>query len=709
MSVKSALAAHAKRHKATFILASIILVCYLINLVATDKYSHQNKISLLSNGIVAENGEIVTYAVEKVQPEPIKQKPDSNERVKDSPFNNPPNKVNYKQRRKKLKENAEKLKDSDDGKINGNVQVEAGEKQVENNRYWRKEKSLKKASRLSKGQKATKSETNLGLNWSISSEYEAMLKLDKGMASKPISYKCEAYFRKLLDNDMNWYIDIEENPSMNQYITSNLRTLNIFTNCFIKKEHLESGTADLFATLYGEGYMIEKRLFPYLNRRRPIFIKWDGSQSLTSTLEKESNILFESLSASNFKINEPLRILENPEMSATVPYFSYHRENFKNSGIAIFANSANINQIKGTIRNLRFLDNNYPIQILFNGDLSPEELYGLTFEARSDNILKEIKKTHPKLTFSGFPVQNIEFIDISAALSNDYQFAHKNFEHLFAFLFSTFEHCIFLDPEVVLYDIKNLGFENDLYKQNGAILFKDLVLKDDTNHEHDEFLILLLPNKVDEELFKINNIIENDQFKYFQQQLSNYIDSKVVVLNRLKYFAAALNSIQLSFSYTISKNISDIDIIWLGILSSGVEKLSVSDGKPGIIGTLISDEDDNNKICSSHVAHFNQKNEIIWMSGNVINCNSWSEYEKETEEESLLEFYRAPLNIEAAIIPLINSDDESENNDISKTSACSDSEICITSSASNVVFKFDEMTHLLFDFVFTVRLHKASH
>lgn len=125
----------------------------------------------------------------------------------------------------------------------------------------------------------------------------------------PLSKKCEIYFNILYEISPNWKLSPKigqsEYPHDNKDIINDLHYMNIFNNCFLDKSLPNDKSKNLksYKKLIEKFNDLNDRIYPYLSRKLPIFVHWDGTKIIGPP---------ENLVKNSVKLNE---VVENADRS----------------------------------------------------------------------------------------------------------------------------------------------------------------------------------------------------------------------------------------------------------------------------------------------------------------------------------------------------------------------------------------------------------
>lgn len=278
----------------------------------------------------------------------------------------------------------------------------------------------------------------------------------------------------------------------------------------------------------------------------------------------------------------------------------------KGRGIVISLHESGSSYAERLLRVLKELQNELPIQFIHEKPISKNS---------KSRILKEASTTEQNQL-----EQKVEFIDTHPVLRHRYRSAFKGYNNKwFAALFSTFEHIILMDLDVVPFIRPSELFESDEYTNSGAYFFRDRELLETISQKKYDFLRSLIPK---DEIFGIQvdeKLLDNN---FFHFKSKHVMESGLVVIHRPTHLNGLLVSLSLQY-WSKSGNImyGDKDLFWLGQLISGNLDFYFNKNSAAAIGV----SNDNNTVCSSQLGHFDRDNKLLWVNGGLLYCkrSSW--------------------------------------------------------------------------------------
>ncbi|OWB80842.1 hypothetical protein B5S32_g5152 [[Candida] boidinii] len=346
----------------------------------------------------------------------------------------------------------------------------------------------------------------------------------------------------------------------------------------------------------------------------------------------------------------------------------------KSRGIVITANDDLIPELSGLIALLRALNNDLPIEIVHNGDISTSKMKIL------NQIAKEPVMKLPKSYFkfkktikidSKFPKQNLIFVNISKCIDFKYkQFFNGWGMKLLSLLFTSFEEVIMLDTDTIPLKNLNYFFETINYKETGTYFFKDREANSFLYDGIMNFFKSFMTNEMDSKYLNLDlpneKILSN---RFFKENSRHFMESGLFLINKQKHFKGILSSLELQFFKLISGSVhGEKEFIWLGQQYMGNSNYRFSNTPAVAIGEITPKDEDNDvlgkkiatELCSTHPGHLDDDKETpLWFNSGFLNCKKPESYYKDinyarNKKLSLTELrkkYLSPLSIKQSLIP----------------------------------------------------------
>ncbi|KAH3668624.1 hypothetical protein OGAPHI_002378 [Ogataea philodendri] len=491
--------------------------------------------------------------------------------------------------------------------------------------------------------------------------------------------RCVKYFEHLYLMDPDWKIGphkVKYDDAQLNTMVQNTKHLGIYTHCFLSNTNEE--TVEAYKKLIGQYPDIESRVFPYISRKLPVFVRWTGEQitgppTMAMYLKGASqDPALAQISKSKLNVTEPE---DNDEISHEFPYFLHYKTLVNGKGVVISGSDKFLDDNLALIRNLRALGNRLPIQIVHRGDLSIESQWKIIEQARKDSVYYP-RKEYNQLKQLGldefdpsFPRQEVWFVNISRAMNPQYALEFPLFYNkLLAYLFNSFQDIVLLDSDVVLFRRPEQFFQLSQYQSSQSVFFRDRNLIMRVNDGFIDFLKRLLPKGLDTKIFDVKRATYKTLgSRYFTLEFGHYMESGVVAIQRPKYWNGMFTTIYLALLKPIHENVwGDKELFWIGQSVAGNEDYMFNDYWSAAIGTLTPAEQrapfKSQELCSTHPGHISSDDDrLLWINSGILNCRRTETYEKDFDvynatlgfetKEQLLQHYKSPLNIEHAIIP----------------------------------------------------------
>ncbi|OWB69790.1 hypothetical protein B5S33_g5515 [[Candida] boidinii] len=345
----------------------------------------------------------------------------------------------------------------------------------------------------------------------------------------------------------------------------------------------------------------------------------------------------------------------------------------KSRGIIITATDDLVPELSGLIALLRALNNDLPIEIIHNGDISPSKMRIL------NEIAKEPVMKLPKSYFkfkktikidSKFPSQNLTFVNISKCIDFKYkQFFNGWGMKLLSLLFTAFEEVIMLDTDTVPLKNLNYFFETTNYKETGTYFFKDREANSFLYDGIMDFFKKFMTTEMDSKYLDLD--LPNEQVlsnRFFKENSRHFMESGLFLINKQKHFKGILSALELQFFKLISGSVhGEKEFIWLGQQYMGNSNYRFSNTPAVAIGEITPNEDSASlgkkiatELCSTHPGHLDDDKETpLWFNSGFLNCKKPESYYKDinyarNRKLSLAELrkkYLSPLSIKQSLIP----------------------------------------------------------
>lgn len=474
------------------------------------------------------------------------------------------------------------------------------------------------------------------------------------------------YIKKLIDFISNLRIYgtcyIEDN--LFKEITGVKKAYNLFWEDEAKKELDNTNTFQLSNEL-------EIRMFPWLTRIYPVFKH--GLQQL--------NVGLPEIATDN----------DDQDYNSKSSFLYNYKHGLNGKGIVIpIMNRAAVNHVLRLAKVLRFIGNKYPIQFVHHGVISEDDESKI-YEAYTKDIeLDDVFNEHT-IAFLGkeydlaLPKQDVYFVNMKMSISESYRESlnPSTFKNL-AVLFSSFQKIIMMDPFIVPFNKILELFENEKFQSTGSYFFPNYRLKIPAKYNDLEFFTDLMPNKIDEHFFGIQQVSTSflEQNRFFSEKFSNVINNDILAIDKRDNFlgillALTLNHLPLNFETPLIEN----EFIWLGILMGGEPDVFFHNIPPATLG-YFTDEPNrrihlsaSKEICSTHKGYFDSTDSknatLLFMTDGALNCEKTIDFEKDIHKAQYRGF-RGRINelkkwtnerskIRAAIFP-VKQEYEAPNN-----------------------------------------------
>lgn len=404
-------------------------------------------------------------------------------------------------------------------------------------------------------------------------------------------------------------------------------------------------------------HKVELRIFPFLSNEYPLFERWNNEKVFFPGNENKGKM--------------------------TGCFLNDFKSRVNGKGIVMTLGDGHIEDAARLIRILRYFRNTYPIQVVFQNNLSRESRYNLIRAGRND--------------YMDLPRQDIWFVNAERAITEQYRSKFGGFANkIMAIMFSSFEDILFLDADSVIMKDVDYFFNLDRYVQTGTFFYKDRSSFEFRPKNDNYFFKKLLPSVDDSMVFNIpqttNYTLMNE---FFNNGFNHYMESGTVVLNRKKHFMMPFMMAIMNFYSLVSSRVyGDKELFWLACALLGDETYAFNKNFAAAIGELTPEYERHKdikdiksfhslEICSNHPSHISDEDSsLVWMNSGFRFCGNVHKLKIDLEKEfgqgkrytkfKTLEdfktFFESKLKITHAIIPpfyrdqrrAINSEHEPE-------------------------------------------------
>ncbi|ODV94169.1 hypothetical protein PACTADRAFT_34979 [Pachysolen tannophilus NRRL Y-2460] len=344
--------------------------------------------------------------------------------------------------------------------------------------------------------------------------------------------------------------------------------------------------------------------------------------------------------------NGKLKSFKREKTEKSSPCFLENlQHNLNGKGIVVTVNDALVPELAGLIALLRTLNNELPIEIVYNNDLSKANKELLYKAATAENTCceGEGEGEGENVQFKGqFREQELIFVDISKVIKSRYRNHFQTYSmKLLALLFSSFEEVIMLDSDTIpLIPIENFFQESNYLKSNTSF-YKDREANDFVEEGYVNYFRSLLIDEADSSFFESefpysDKVITNNRF--FQKFSKHQMESGLLLMNKKQYLSGILISIQLNFFKLIKVRLhGEKDLIWMGQLYAGNYNYKFNNNFAVAVGELtpLQAFDDSKmvarELCSTHPGHIldSDGKTLAWMNSGFLKCKKINSYQND--------------------------------------------------------------------------------
>lgn len=429
---------------------------------------------------------------------------------------------------------------------------------------------------------------------------------------------------------------------------------------------------------------LESRVYRWLSFSYPIYERWNGQQ-----LTKPPNMKDYVKDPSVFQPSDPAsyKTFSSPKTSrASTCFLNKFKSQLNGKGIVMSIGEHHVEDTIKLVKLLRVLNNQYPIQIAYYDNLSKELKERIVKAARIDAIelpesFDRVKGEFPHLEGKKptFPKQEVWFVNTYNAIQPNYR---NKFDHFankyFATIFNSFTEFMIIDADVALLKKPEYFFNMAKYVEKGAYFFRDRSINDLRPQSDLVFFQKLMPSLLDSTIFDIPVVTEKTLNLDFMQGAYHYVESGVVVLNRMKHFNSILTMVQLNFFHAMTERVhGDKEVFWLAFSTNGDENVEFNKYAAASIGQVTPQNErlsedgkelKSREICGNHPGHVSGEDDrtLLWLNSGFEFCPKDVNFSDEVgrgkifksfgpgDEEKLEKMYKSRVHITHAVVPPYN-------------------------------------------------------
>ena len=241
------------------------------------------------------------------------------------------------------------------------------------------------------------------------------------------------------------------------------------------------------------------------------------------------------------------------------------------------------------IRILRLMQCNLPIEIAFFGDSD------LSSQARK--------------TFEEY--ENVTCLDLSRRVEGGAALLGWTIKP-FAILFSSFEHVLMMDADVVWLKNPELLFESLPFRKSGALFFIDRIQKK-SDFDHRQWLSAILPPLTGAQV---------QQNQLYQGISDHHQESGVVLVDKSRHLhgllaTCALNSLPRYRNEIQRHTHGEKETYWIGF-EIAQEPYAFYDANVGTIGEASKSRTKEEYLICGHLLHFAANGEPLWFNDGIV-------------------------------------------------------------------------------------------
>lgn len=381
---------------------------------------------------------------------------------------------------------------------------------------------------------------------------------------------------------------------------------------------------------------IERKIFPFISGQYPLFTRWDDTV--------------------HFFPNS-----DHAKFPSKDCFLNDFQKRINGRGIVLTLGDGRTDDAARLIRTLRYLQNPYPIQVVYHLGLSDELIERLKLVCRD--------------YYHGFPAQDIWFVNVKRSINEKFLNKFQGFSNkILAMIFNSFEEILFLDADAATLKDPDFYFSLKGYVETGTYFYRDRALGQGRPMYDIKFFRKILPSIEDSVVFNIDQTNNYTLGNGFFNGMAYYMESGVVVLNRKTHFIQPLMMSVISFYHPVYHRIwGDKEMFWLAVAVSGNNNYHFNEVPAVAAGEFIPAFENSNpnmkskKLCSAHPAHLSGEDlkTLVWINSGFRFCSKSAnsdfdlkaEYEKgrmftwHDSFEAFLNFYTSPLVVKDVLIP----------------------------------------------------------
>ncbi|KAK6465775.1 mannosyltransferase putative-domain-containing protein [Scheffersomyces coipomensis] len=420
---------------------------------------------------------------------------------------------------------------------------------------------------------------------------------------------------------------------------------------------------------------LEQRLYPWLSFHYPVYEHWTGEIIMSPPIIDAKS--------QNLKDNLHTPPIKSKLTNSKSCFLNKFKHNSNGKGIVLTINDSHLEDTIHLIHLLRALNNKYPIEIVYYEKISPYTKRQIVMAAREqisslpksfNNVSHLFPEDYLNIKDKGLPKQDIWFVNVRNVIHQNYLDKFSVWGNKFlATLFNSFEEFILLDADAVLVKNPDYFFNLPEFKDMGAYFYKDRSAAEFRPSSDSYFFKKLAPSLIDNFMFDIPVITEKSLNINFFDGMVHYMESGVVVINKVKHMNSILLLPQLYFMEPVRlRSYGDKELFWLSFVINGDENFHFNKYHAASIGEINQNRVKSNgesfksqELCAAHPAHIDgNDNSLVWFNSGFHFCGQHKaidyvnelistvdkfQFLKSTDE--VKSYYYNPLNIKHAIVP----------------------------------------------------------
>lgn len=326
---------------------------------------------------------------------------------------------------------------------------------------------------------------------------------------------------------------------------------------------------------------IEETLFPWLSKKLPLYLRWDGTQTREVPDLSKKKLSY-----------------QKPEVEKC--FITNYKAQINGRGIVLSASDSHCNDLVPLLKILRLVGNTLPVQIIHKGDLSNDSMKILVDAARTElkgekQILELMEQYKSSIDLVGTIDSNYSpidlwFVDCSESVKEEYkQYFNAYLNKYLALLFNSFDEIVLMDTDSIPFVNPEVLFDFPQYQKSQTYFFKDRLASDTILPEDIQLFKKLLPTVYDDVIFQIPGATKKtlDQRLFVAPYYKHLMESGVMAYKRTSHYMGMFAAVQIRLWNSLlgEKIWGDKETYWLGMAMMGDEGFEFNENGAGALLT----------------------------------------------------------------------------------------------------------------------------